>query len=122
MKVLLIDDEEDMRRLGKASLTKLGGMTVREARSGDEGIAVAEAERPDVILLDVLMPGLDGPATLDELRRRPATAAIPVVFLTGKSDPAELERLRALGATGVIAKPFDPLTLPRRVRDAVGAA
>lgn len=122
MKVLLIDDEEDIRRIARASLAKLGGMEVREAASGEDGIAAAEAERPDVILVDVLMPGLDGPATLEELRRRPATAGVPVIFLTGTSSPAELARLRALGVRGVIGKPFDPLSLARKVREALGGA
>ena len=120
MRVLLIDDEEDMRRIGRVSLARVGGMDVREAASGEEGIAAAEADPPDVILLDVVMPGLDGPATLAELRRRPATAGVPVLFLTGTSEPEALARLLALGARGVIGKPFNPLTLAGRVRELLG--
>lgn len=120
MRALLIDDEEDMRRIGRVSLARIGGMDVREASSGEAGIAAAEADPPDVILLDVLMPGLDGPATLAELKRRPATAGVPVIFLTGTTAPEALAHLLSLGAHGVIGKPFDPLSLSRKVRELLG--
>ena len=119
MRVLLIDDEEIIRRLGRLSLTKLGGMDVLEAASGEEGVALARKERPDAVLLDLLMPGLDGQATFAALRAAPETAGIPVVFLTGATDPGEIAALRALGARGVLAKPFDPQALPRLLRDAL---
>lgn len=109
-----------MRRIGRVSLARIGGMDVREASSGEAGIAAAEADPPDVILLDVLMPGLDGPATLAELKRRPATAGVPVIFLTGTTAPEALAHLLALGARGVIGKPFDPLSLSRKVRELLG--
>lgn len=122
MKVLLIDDEEDVRRIASLSLRRVGGMEVVEAAGGEPGIAAAEAERPDVILLDVLMPGLDGPQTLARLRAsQTGVARVPVVFLTAATEPDEVGRLRSLGAAGVLAKPFDPMTLPARLRETLGA-
>jgi CheY-like chemotaxis protein len=112
VRVLLIDDEDDIRRVARLSLSRVGKMDVAEASSGVEGVRRAEADPPDVILLDVMMPGLDGPSTLSALRSRPRTASIPVVFLTAKAMPAEIERLRGLGAKGVLIKPFDPMALP----------
>ena len=120
MKVLLIDDEEDVRRIASLSLRKVGRMEVVEATGGEEGIEAALRERPDVILLDVLMPRLDGPATLSRLKASAsAVASVPVVFLTGGASPREAEALLALGAAGVLAKPFDPMTLPARLLEAL---
>jgi two-component system OmpR family response regulator len=119
MKVLLIEDEDDIRRIARLSLTRVGGMEVVDAASGIEGVRRAEEERPDAILLDVMMPGLDGPSTLAALRSNPNTAGIPVVFLTAKAMPTEMTRLRDLGARGVLTKPFDPLTLPAQLKAAL---
>jgi len=122
VKVLVIDDEPDIRRIARLGLTKVGKMDVVEAANGAEGLARAKAERPDAILLDVMMPGLDGPSTLARLREDPDTAAVPVVFLTAKAIAAEVDRLRSLGAAGVLTKPFDPMTLARELRAALGLA
>jgi CheY-like chemotaxis protein len=122
VKVLVIDDEPDIRRIARLGLTKVGKMDVVEASNGTEGLARAKAERPDAILLDVMMPGLDGPSTLARLREDPDTAAVPVVFLTAKAIAAEVDRLRGLGAAGVLTKPFDPMTLARELRAALGMA
>jgi CheY-like chemotaxis protein len=116
MKVLIIDDEADIRSIVRLSLSRLGGMEVVEAASGAEGVRKAQDEKPDVILLDMMMPAMDGSATLAALRAQPATAATPVIFLTAKAMRAEIDRLRALGAAGVLIKPFDPRTLPGEVR------
>lgn len=110
MKVLVIDDEADIRLIVRVSLRQRGH-GVSEASSGRDGLRTARAERPDVILLDVMMPEMDGPATLEAIRADPETSRIPVVFLTAKAMRSEIERLRALGAAGVLVKPFDPLTL-----------
>jgi len=117
VKVLLVDDEADIRRIAALSLSGIGGMEVAQASGGSEGIRMAREDRPDVILLDMMMPGLDGPATFQALRSDPETSAIPVVFLTAKAMSAEVDRLRDLGARGVLIKPFDPMALPRLLRE-----
>jgi CheY-like chemotaxis protein len=119
MKILIIDDEADIRRIANLALGRVGLMEVLEATSGVEGLRKAEDNHPDAILLDVMMPGLDGPSTLAALRSNPATANIPVIFLTAKAMVSELSRLRALGAAGVLTKPFDPMTLAMQVRAAL---
>ncbi len=119
MKVLIIDDEADIRRVARLSLARIGGMDVLDAANGLEGTEKAAVEAPDAILLDVMMPGLDGPATLHALRADPRTADIPVVFLTAKAMPEEVARLLALGVRGVLNKPFDPRTLPAELRAAL---
>jgi CheY-like chemotaxis protein len=116
MKVLVVDDEGDIRRVARLGLSRLGGCEVAEAQSGAEALALASSEPPDVILLDVMMPGQDGPSTLQALRADARTAAIPVVFLTAKAMPSEVERLTNLGARGVLTKPFDPCTLADQIR------
>jgi two-component system OmpR family response regulator len=116
MKVLIIDDDADIRKIAGLSLSRLGGMDVIEASGGAEGLRKAEEERPDVILLDMMMPTMDGSQTLAALRAQTATALTPVIFLTAKAVHVEVERMRALGAAGVLIKPFDPRTLPGDVR------
>ncbi len=112
MKVLVVDDEDDIRRIAVLSFSAVGGMEVAEASGGREGIRKAREERPDVVLLDMMMPGMDGLATFQALRADPETSQIPVVFLTAKAMTAEVDRLKALGARGVLIKPFDPMALP----------
>ena len=116
MKVLIIDDDADIRSIARLSLSRLGGMEVVEAASGAEGVRKARDEKPDVILLDMMMPAMDGSATLAALRSQPATATTPVIFLTANALRAEIERMTALGAAGVLIKPFDPCTLSGDVR------
>ena len=116
MKVLIVDDEEDIRKVASLALSRLGGMEVTEAASGPDGIAAAAAVKPDAILLDVMMPGMDGPAVLERLKADPGTAGIPVVFLTAKAMASEVSRLRGLGAAGVLTKPFDPVSLAGQIR------
>lgn len=115
-RILLIDDEPDIRAVAALSLERVGGFSLDSAASGEEGLERARAQRPDVVLLDVMMPGLDGLETLARLRADPATAGIPVIFMTAKSQPAELDEYVAAGALGVILKPFDPLELPNEIR------
>jgi CheY-like chemotaxis protein len=122
VKVLIIDDEDDIRRIARLSLVRVGGLDVIDARDGPTGVALAESDQPDVVLLDVMMPGLDGPATLAALRASDKTAGIPVVFLTAKAMPDEIARLYGLGVRGVLQKPFDPMTLPAQLKAALGDA
>lgn len=115
MKVLIIDDDPDIRLIVRVSLSR-HGFTVAEAASGPDGLRAARDDRPDVIVLDVMMPEMDGPATLSALLADPAFAGIPVVFLTAKAMRSEIDRLRALGAAGVLLKPFDPLSLAAELK------
>ena len=116
MKVLIIDDDADIRTIARLSLSRVGGMDVIEAASGVEGVRKAQEEKPDVILLDMMMPAMDGFETLSALRSQPATAMTPVIFLTAKAVGDEVERMTTLGAAGVLIKPFDPRTLSEDVR------
>ncbi len=116
MKVLVVDDEADIRRIVRLSLTAVGRMEVAEAASGPDGIRKAREGDPDVVLLDLMMPGVDGVSTFQALRSDPETSDIPVVFLTARVKSPEVERLKALGARGVLIKPFDPMALPGLLR------
>jgi two-component system OmpR family response regulator len=121
-KILIVDDDPDIRRIAALALERIGGFHVILAASAEEALASVAAEVPDLVLLDVTMPGTDGPATLLALRAMPATERVPVVFFTATSSEVEKARLCALGALGVIAKPFDIADLPRRVRDILAGA
>ena len=122
MKVLIIDDDADIRTIARLSLSRVGGMDVIEAASGVEGVRKAQEENPDVILLDMRMPAMDGWETLSALRSQPATALTPVIVLTAKAFGEEVERMTTLGAAGVLIKPFDPRTLSADVRNLVNRA
>ncbi len=119
MKVLVVDDDADSRELVRLTLA-MHKIPVSEAGSGAECLRVAQDTRPDAILLDVMMPSMDGPTTLTALRANPETASIPVIFLTASAMPSEVERLKKLGARAVVAKPFDPFALPNAVRELLG--
>src|SRR6476660_364536 len=108
--ILVVEDEPDIRTIVKAALEMVGGMKVRACESGAEALAAVAEFKPQMVLLDVMMPDMDGPGVLARLRENPGTAAIPVVFLTAKAAPSEIQRLRALGAADVLTKPFDPMT------------
>jgi len=114
--ILYVDDEPDIRAVVELSLGLVAGFQVTVCASGAEALGRAAELRPQLIMLDVMMPEMDGPATLAALRAQPATADIPVVFLTAKVQPGEVERLKEAGAVDVIAKPFDPMRLGDQVR------
>jgi CheY-like chemotaxis protein len=114
--ILYIEDETDIQAVARLALEAIGGFVVETCSSGREGVAEAEKNPPDIILLDVMMPEMDGPATLLALRQLPDLAGVPVVFMTAKVQPQEVANYRALGAADVIAKPFDPMTLADQVR------
>jgi len=122
MKVLIIDDEEDTRSIASMCLTMIGGADVIEAASGSEGLEKAAEESPDVIILDLIMPGMDGVATFKNLRDNPKTVDIPVIFLTVKGMFSEFDRLKSMGALAVLTKPFDPEQLTNQIREILAAA
>ncbi len=115
-RVLYVDDEPDIRELVTIALEFDDHLEVRTCCSGAEALALVEEFRPDIVLLDVMMPELDGPTTMSRLRQLPGCVDIPVVFFTAKVLPREVERFRQLGAAAVLPKPFDPLTLAQQVR------
>ncbi len=116
-KILLVDDDEDIRTIGEISLRDVGGWDIELAATGEEALKKAKVFRPDVILMDVMMPEMDGPDTCRKLWDDPELHSIPVLFLTATHHRDEVERLKALGALGVLAKPFDPMELPERIRE-----
>ena len=113
--ILLVDDEDDIRDVAQLAFESAGDFVVDTAHNGRAGLEKARTLKPDLILLDVMMPELDGPHTLALLRESPETQEIPVIFLTAKVQTADKRNLLALGARGIIAKPFDPLLLPEQV-------
>lgn len=115
-RILYAEDEPDIQAVAKLALEMLGGYTVQICSNGAEALVAAREFTPDLILLDVMMPGMDGPSTLERLRADPATAAIPVIFLTAKVQPPEVVYYQSLGALDVIAKPFDPMALATQVQ------
>ncbi len=121
-RILLVDDEDDIREVATISFETVAGWRVSSASSGSEGLAKATAERPDLILLDVMMPGMDGPATFARLQADPATQEIPVILLTAKTQGADRRQFEELGVTGVLTKPFDPMTLPTQETDILEGA
>ena len=120
--MVVVDDEADIREIATLSLETMQGWQVVTAGSGAEALAVVARERPDAVLLDVMMPGQDGPATLAALRAQESTRGVPVVFLTAKAQVREKAELEGLGAAGVLAKPFDPMTLGTELADLLGWA
>lgn len=115
-KVMLVDDEDDIRTIAELSLTHVGQWESVVVSSGQEALELAVSEQPDLILLDVMMPGMDGPTTLLKLKENEQTQSIPVIFLTAKVQPNEVSEYLQLGAAGVVAKPFDPMMLPQEIR------
>jgi two-component system OmpR family response regulator len=120
-KLLVVDDDPDIRRIAALALERIGGFQVTLAQDAREALESAALNPPDLVLLDVSMPGMDGPAALAALRAHDATAHVPVVFFTAASSDAEIERLMGLGAVGVVPKPFDVAELPRRIRAILGS-
>ena len=118
--VLLVDDEPDVRAVARLSLERVGGWRVLEADGGLAGVELAQQERPDAVVLDVMMPGTDGPTTFRLLQADPRTADIPVVMLTARIDHPDRDAWLAMGVRGVLSKPFDPLQLPSDVAQLVG--
>lgn len=118
--VLIIDDEDDIREVAKACLELMGGLQVTLASSSQEGLKKAEIDQPDAILLDVMLPDMDGMTVFKKLQENPTTTDIPVILLTAKVQPADQRRFANLGVSAVIAKPFDPVTLASQISEALG--
>jgi CheY-like chemotaxis protein len=114
--VLYIDDEPDIRTIVQMALSLTNELTVHIGESGAQALELARTLKPDVMLLDVMMPGLDGPGTLQKMRADPETADIPIIFVTAKAMPREIAQFREMGAVGVIPKPFDPMQLINQLR------
>lgn len=119
-RILVVDDDDSIREIAQMSLEMVGGHEVLTAASGADGLACAHGERPDAILLDVMMPDLDGPATFERLQADPVTREIPVILLTAKLQPTDRARFAQLGVRAVVAKPFDPMTLAGEVAEILG--
>lgn len=121
-KILLVDDEADIRKVANISLAKVGKFEVILAESGAEGLEKAAAEKPDLIILDMMMPEMDGLTTFSRLRENDSTKEIPVIFMTAKTQASEKQHYLDCGAIGVISKPFDPMTLSNEVKAIVSRA
>ena len=119
-RVLIIDDDDSIREIAQASLELVGGHEVLTAEHGTQGIEVAQEARPDAILLDVMMPDMDGTEVFARLRSGADTEGIPVIFMTAKAQQQQLDDLGGIGAAGVIAKPFDAMTLASQVAAILG--
>ena len=114
-RILYVDDEPDIREVAKIALEVMGGFTVHACESGEMALADAPGFNPDLILLDVMMPRMDGPETFAALRQIDALNNVPIVFFTAKAQRAEVQALLELGALDVLAKPFDPMTVAQTV-------
>jgi CheY-like chemotaxis protein len=119
-RILIIDDEDDIREVAALSLESMAGWHVTLASSGADGIRAALADPPDAILMDVMMPMMDGPTTFKEMQAIPAIAHIPVILLTAKVQGVDQRRFAGLGVTAVLFKPFDPLTLADQMSAVLG--
>jgi len=119
-KILIIDDENDIREVAAMSMETVCGWSVVQAASGPDGIRVAQDQRPDAILLDVMMPDMDGSSTLQQLRSNTSTTAIPVIFLTAKVQDSDRKRFAEIGVNAVLAKPFDPMLLCNQIAESLG--
>ena len=123
LRVLYVDDEPDIREVATMSLGLDPEIEVRDVSSGSDALTTLENREfaPDIVLLDVMMPGMDGPTTLKKLREIPEGESLPVIFMTARAQTFERNRLLELGAIGVIPKPFDPMTLASQLRAILAA-
>jgi len=116
-RILYVEDEPDIQAVAKLALEQVGGFTLETCSSGQEAIDKAAAFSPHLMLLDVMMPEMDGPTTLQELRKMSGLEEIPAVFMTARVQPHEIQEYIDMGAVDVIAKPFDPMTLSNQIRE-----
>lgn len=118
-RILIIDDEDDIREVAALSLEATAGWKIFTASSGAEGIEIAQKEQPDAILMDVMMPGADGPTTYRAMQENPSISHIPVLLLTAKVQGVDKRRFADLGVNAILFKPFDPLTLADQISEAL---
>jgi CheY-like chemotaxis protein len=111
-RILMVEDDTDIQIVARLSLEAVGGYTVEVCSGGHEALGRVKGFAPDLVLLDVMMPDMDGPTVLQGLRSDPETAALPVVFMTAKAQAHEVASYKAMGALEVVSKPFDPMALP----------
>ncbi|MEI6414129.1 MAG: response regulator [Pseudomonadota bacterium] len=116
LKILYVDDEPDIRSIVEFALEDEEDFELKICASGQEALNIVGVYQPDLVLLDVMMPGMDGPTTFRRLRELPGLAGLPTAFVTAKVQPREVAEFKAMGAVGVIAKPFDPMALADQVR------
>ena len=115
-RICYVEDDEDIQRIVRMSLERVGKMTVEVVSDPTAAIEAITAFRPDLVMLDWMMPAMDGPTLFKQMKLRPETSSLPVVFITAKASPRELEELMAMGAAGAISKPFSPRDLPDQLR------
>jgi two-component system, OmpR family, response regulator len=115
-RICYVEDDEDIQRIVRLSLERVGKMTVAVVSDPTQAIATIAEFRPDLVMLDWMMPVLDGPALFRQMKLRPDTSALPVVFITAKASQRDLDELKTLGAAGTISKPFSPKDLPEQLR------
>jgi two-component system, OmpR family, alkaline phosphatase synthesis response regulator PhoP len=118
--ILIVDDEYDIRAVAQLALKTVAGWDISTAASGREAITLAATHHPDVILLDVMMPEMDGIETFKALQANPATQSIPVLLMTAKVQNSERQNLAQIGAAGIIPKPFKAIKLPAQIAQALG--
>jgi len=116
-RIMVVDDAPDIRLVARLALEKVGGFEVKLCESGAAAVAALPDYRPDLVMLDVMMPGWDGPTTLAEIRKLPEGTGVPCVFFTARQEAGEVQRLMALNPIGMIAKPFDAMKLAAELRD-----
>lgn len=115
-RILYVEDEPDIQAVARIALATVGGFVLKVCSSGEEAVREVAGFDPELILLDVMMPGMDGPGTLKALRALPGVERVPVVFMTAKVQPNEVAHYKSLGALDVVAKPFNPMTLAEQIR------
>ena len=115
-RICYVEDDEDIQRIVRVSLERVGKMTVQVVGDPTQAIAAINEFRPDLVMLDWMMPVMDGPTLFRQMKLRPETSALPVVFITAKASQRDLDELKSLGAAGTISKPFSPKDLPEQLR------
>ncbi|MDH5259011.1 MAG: response regulator [Gammaproteobacteria bacterium] len=115
-KILYVEDEPDIAQVAKLALETVGGFTIETCENGRIALEKGPAFKPDLVLMDVMMPEMDGPTALKEMQNMPELKDVPVIFMTAKVQPVEIAEYKALGAVDVIPKPFDPMTLAEQVK------